>query len=470
MSISVIVPVRNSPAYLARCLEAVLTSAYVGYECIVVDDGSTDDTRAVARRFPVRLIELPGGPYGSGYARNRGAEAARGDILLFVDADVIITPDTIGEVAETMAERPQVASVFGSYDDSPDGQEFLSQYKNLFHHFVHQQANEEAATFWAGCGAVRREVFLALGGFDVQRYSRPSIEDIDLGYRLRAAGHDIALNKRIQVKHLKRWTLRGIVRSDTIDRGIPWTLLILRHGTLPNDLNLRSSQRVSALLACLLAGYLAWLSVYEGTVRLPLLIGLFALMAAGWSRQPPHYRMGVADGGAAALLAGGIAIASISAGDIAMLPAIGLFPGAVVAGRLLPRRGAVSAHISLGAIVLGFALGMAQLQSRLHWSVAAVGLVLVLAVFALNYRFYAFFARKRGPAFAAAVMPFHIMYFLYSVTALVFGFALHTVRGLPLVSGRYMRARRRHVGANSVPAEEAHRREASRHHGGTPIG
>src|SRR3990170_5504051 len=229
MSVSVIVPVRNSPAYLARCLEAVLASAYVGYECIVVDDGSTDDTRAVARRFPVRLIELPGGPYGPGYARNRGAEAARGDILLFVDADVIITADTIREVVETMAARPQPAAVFGSYDDSPGSQEFLSQYKNLFHHFVHQQANEEAATFWAGCGAVRREVFLALGGFDVQRYPRPCIEDIELGYRLRAAGHEIALNKQIQVKHLKRWTLRGIARSDIIDRGIPWTLLILQH-------------------------------------------------------------------------------------------------------------------------------------------------------------------------------------------------------------------------------------------------
>lgn len=470
MNVSVIIPVFNSPAYLGRCLEAVLASAYVGYECIVVDDGSTDDTRAVARRFPVKLIVSPGGPYGPAYARNRGAEAARGDILLFVDADVIITPDTIRKVVETMAGRPQLAAVFGSYDDSPDGQEFLSQYKNLFHHFVHQQANEGAATFWAGCGAVRREVFLALGGFDVQRYSRPCIEDIELGYRLRAAGHQIALNKQIQVKHLKHWTLRGIVRSDTIDRGIPWALLILQHRTLPNDLNLRVSQRASALVACLLTGYLVWVTVHEGMVQLPLLIGLFALMAAGWSRLPPHYQMGVAAGRAAALLTGGIAIAAISAGDIAMLPAIGLFPGAVVAGRLLPRRGAVSAHISLGAIVLGFALALAQLHSRLPWSVAAVGVAFLLAVFALNYRFYAFFTRKRGPVFAAAVMPFHIIYFLYSVAAFGLASVLHTIRGLPLASGRYMHASRPRVAANNVPAEEDCGREASRDDGGPPIG
>ncbi|MGH2372892.1 MAG: glycosyltransferase family 2 protein, partial [bacterium] len=120
ISVSVIIPVHNSPAYLSRCLQAVFASTYAGYECIVVDDASTDDTRAAARRFPVRLIELPEGPYGPGYARNRAAKAARGEILLFVDADVLITPDIIGKVIETLAGRPQVAAVFGSYDDNPD--------------------------------------------------------------------------------------------------------------------------------------------------------------------------------------------------------------------------------------------------------------------------------------------------------------------------------------------------------------
>lgn len=435
ISVSVIVPVRNSPAYLGRCLEAILASAHAACESIVVDDASTDDTRAVARRFPIRLIELSGGPYGPGYARNRGAEVARGDVVLFVDADVIITPDTIGRVVETMTGRPQVAAVFGSYDDGPGDQEFLSQYKNLFHHFVHQQANEEAATFWAGCGAVRREVFLALGGFDVQRYPRPCIEDIELGYRLRAAGYQIALNKQIQVKHLKRWTLRGMIRTDVIDRGIPWTLLILQHRALPNDLNLRTSQRASALLVWLLAGYLAWLTVYEGTVRLPLLIGLIVVMTAGWSRQPPHYSLGVAAVAVAALLAGGIALAALSAGDIAMLAALVLFPGAVAVGRLLRDRRAVSTHASLGAAVLGSVVVWVQLQSRLPWPVAVVGLALVLAVVALNYRFYEFFTRKRGLVFAAAVVPFHMIYFLYSVTALVLGFALHAVRSPGLKPG-----------------------------------
>jgi len=441
MTLSVIIPVRNSSGSLRRCLQAVLASSYVDYECIVVDDSSTDDTVAMAREFPVRLIVLSDGPYGPGYARNRGAEVAQGDILLFVDSDVLITPDTIGQVVETMASRPRFAAVFGSYDDSPDGQGFLSQYKNLFHHFVHQQAIGEAATFWAGCGAVRRDVFLALGGFDVQHYSRPCIEDIEFGYRLRAAGHEIALNKQIQVKHLKRWTLWGIIRSDTIDRGIPWTQLILQRRVLPNNLNLHVSQRVSALLASLLVALLVFVTVHEGMIRLPLLIALFGLMVAKWSSQPPHYQLEGAAGAASALLTGGLAIATVAAGEIGMLPAIGLFPGGVLAGRVLPSHGSVSASISLGAVVLGFAIVLAQLLSRAGWSVAAGSLVLLLALLALNYRFYRFFVRKRGLPFAAAIVPFHLVYFVYSMAAFAVGFGLHTLRGLPVAARRYRHAR-----------------------------
>jgi glycosyltransferase involved in cell wall biosynthesis len=240
--------VYNGAQSLGRCLQAVAASKHSPYECIVVDDGSTDDSRPIARQFPVRRLEISGGPFGPAYARNRGAEAASGEILCFLDSDVVIRPDTLTEVAGTFVHHPQIDAVFGSYDDTPEAARFISQYKNLVHHFVHQQASEEAATFWAGCGAIRREVFFAVGGFDQHRYPRPSIEDIELGYRLRRAGHRIMLNKRIQVKHLKRWTVRGMIKSDILDRGIPWTDLILRDRCFINDLNLRPPSRVSVVL------------------------------------------------------------------------------------------------------------------------------------------------------------------------------------------------------------------------------
>jgi hypothetical protein len=142
----------------------------------------------------------------------------------------------------------------------------VSRYKNLFHHYIHQTSERAANTFWAGCGAVRRSVFLELGGFD-ETYAEPSIEDIELGYRLHEAGHAIVLDRRIQAKHLKRWTLASLVRTDIACRGIPWCRLWLRRREMPRDLNTRGRHRLSALLMYLVvlsllcavgAGLLGW--------------------------------------------------------------------------------------------------------------------------------------------------------------------------------------------------------------------
>jgi GT2 family glycosyltransferase len=221
----------------------------------VLDDASTDDSPGVAAALGATVLRLDHRS-GPAAARNRGAEAARGEHLFFVDADVVVHPETVGQVAAAFAADPTVDALFGSYDRQPGAANFLSQYKNLFHHFVHQQGSAEASTFWSGCGAIKRSVFLEMGGFDTT-YDRPCIEDIELGARLRRAGRRIALVKEIQASHLKRWTLPGIVRSDVWDRGVPWTELILRDGRLPDDLNLKLSQRLSTVLAYALVGALA---------------------------------------------------------------------------------------------------------------------------------------------------------------------------------------------------------------------
>jgi len=125
--------------------------------------------------------------HGPAYARNRGAELARGDILFFVDADVVLAADATAQVRDAFREDPQLAAVFGSYDDAPAATNFLSRYKNLLHHHVHQTSRADASTFWAGCGAIRAAMLARAGGFD-ESFRRPSIEDIELGRRLRRAG------------------------------------------------------------------------------------------------------------------------------------------------------------------------------------------------------------------------------------------------------------------------------------------
>jgi glycosyltransferase involved in cell wall biosynthesis len=247
--------VYNGGDLFRRCLEAIYHASETDWELIVVDDGSTDGSERLARQFGAKVVATPS-RLGPAAARNLGARLARGDYLFFVDADCELHPDTLARIAQTFRTNPDLDALFGSYDDAPGAPNFIAQYKNLFHHYVHQHSGEVASTFWTGCGAIKRTRFLALGGFDLQRYRRPAIEDIDLGYRLKLAGGQIRLVKEVQVKHLKAWTFWTLLRSDIFDRGIPWTRLILRDKTFMSDLNLQTHNRVSvvAVYALLLSG------------------------------------------------------------------------------------------------------------------------------------------------------------------------------------------------------------------------
>lgn len=248
LSISIIVPVYNGGAAFGRCLDALLMLRPAPHEIIVVADGDSDGSRQLALGRGVRVIELDT-PRGPDVARNLGAQAASGDVLYFVDADVAVHPDVLHKIRETFAANPDISAIIGSYDDSPTETNFASQYKNLTHHYVHQTGREEASTFWGACGAVRREAFEAVGGFHM---GYRAIEDIELGYRLKAAGYRIRLRKDLQVTHLKHWTLASQVRTDFFGRALPWTRLIHRDKQLINDLNLDVSSRLSTLLVGLL--------------------------------------------------------------------------------------------------------------------------------------------------------------------------------------------------------------------------
>lgn len=246
--VSVIVPVYNGGRQLERCLLGILGSYHGAFELIVVDNGSTDDSVAIAEKYEAKVLHCPG-PSGPGAARNVGVQQARGNILVFVDADVVVYPETLGRMVKTFEQDSELAAVFGSYDDSPAAQNLVSQYKNLLHHFVHQHGDSHATTFWGGCGAIRKDIFHKVGGFDQERYPTPSIEDIELGVRLHMMGYRILLNRQVQAKHLKKWQLTSWLRADILYRAVPWSKLLLEKGGMINDLNLKTSQRICAGLA-----------------------------------------------------------------------------------------------------------------------------------------------------------------------------------------------------------------------------
>ena len=261
MRISIIVPVYNNSLDLAECIAALRISSLLSdTEIIVVDDASTDDTALTALELGVRVLKLATNS-GPAAARNYGARHAQGDILFFVDSDVVLASGAFSRLEKVFQEQPDLAAVFGSYDARPKASGIISQYRNLLHHFTHQNGNPQASTFWAGCGAIRRSVFESIGGFDEKRFPRPSIEDIELGYRLCEAGYRILLDKSIQGTHLKRWDFFSLVRTDILYRATPWSRLILENAKVPADLNLKSGQKASTALVMLASVFLI-LSVF----------------------------------------------------------------------------------------------------------------------------------------------------------------------------------------------------------------
>ena len=278
-TLSVVVPVHNGGTKFRRCLQSLTESTSAPEEIIVVSDGDTDGSWQVAEEFGARVLRTAT-PQGPATARNLGAGAASGEILFFVDADVTLPRDSMSKVEAAFQHDPELAAVFGSYDDEPSERNFLSQYKNLSHHYIHQTANEEASTFWTACGAIRREIFLEIGGFDTG-YRRPSIEDIDLGYRLKKAGYRIRLLKELQVKHLKRWGFFSLLQADFCCRALPWTYLILKEGRFIDDLNVKLSSRISVILVYLLLSTLFW-ALWISRLIVPAFLLIIGLLALNW--------------------------------------------------------------------------------------------------------------------------------------------------------------------------------------------
>ena len=285
--VSVVIPVHNGGEKFCQCLASVTQCSPAPAEIIVVADGDAEGSGRIAEEFAARVLTTPR-PVGPAQARNLGAKAAKADILFFVDSDVTVPEDAVGLITAAFQEDPTVAAVFGSYDDDPVETNFLSQYKNLFHHYVHQTSNGEASTFWGACGAIRRDVFLAMGGFD-EGYLHPTIEDIELGYRLKKAGYRIRLLKRLQIKHLKRWDVLSLLKADFFYRAIPWTDLILNEGRFIDDLNLKVSNRMSVMLInILLATLLITLRFHWLTVICAVI--MIALLGLNWELYRFFYR------------------------------------------------------------------------------------------------------------------------------------------------------------------------------------
>jgi GT2 family glycosyltransferase len=295
--LSVIIPVYASNpetvGFLRNTLHHLNASGHPGLEILVADDASPcgDAVRAVAEEAGAELVRLDRRS-GSAAARNAAAKSAAGDILIFMDADTSVHPDTLDRIVRTFEENPELDAVIGSYDRQPSAPGLVGRFRNLLHSFVHHRANPRATTFWTACGAVRKNRFRSLGGFD-ELFSRPSIEDVEFGLRLNRAGGSIHLDPQIQVTHHKSWTLSSMVWTDFFLRAIPWAQILHKY-PMPRDLNFRLRDRISGALlvltllttiVALLHGGAWWLVPVASLVLIALLnwqLLRFVGHATGW--------------------------------------------------------------------------------------------------------------------------------------------------------------------------------------------
>nr|MEA2798283.1 hypothetical protein [Phenylobacterium sp.] len=413
-------PVRDGAHFIAAAIEGLRRSTFQAYELIVVDDASSDGSGDIAAAMGAVVIH-PGRWGGAPMARMAGVERARGEILAFIDADVVVHPDALSKIVEWLAADSQTSAVIGAYDDAPSAPSVLSRFRNLLHTYFHRRANPDARTFWTGLGAVRRPAFEALGGF-----AGGLMDDVEFGVRLHEAGYRIALDTSIQGTHLKDWTLGLMVRTDIFLRGAPWIRLALERGFFRNDLNTSAAQRASVAAAGALLAVVAIGGLLDGLPFIAAVAGAgLALSVAAWGdadRAPLSARSLLVLVLLSLSAAGGLLLAS------AWPAALAVFAAAIVRilGRPAYRPKGDAAGLAL-VIVVGVAVALSIAAAPPSaWGLAAFALAALYV--GLSWRILTFMGGRMGLLGGVAAAPLLFVYHVSCGLAVALGVGGHLMR------------------------------------------
>ncbi len=272
--ISIIIPLYNSEKTLEKCLHAIFNSKYQNFEVLVVDDGSKDNSLKIAESFPCNILKLKHNQ-GASVARNWGAKNAKGDILLFIDSDIVIKSDTLNQFADSLKSYP---AVFGIYSQKPGVDGLLSLYQNFYAHKSIKETKELTSMFYSYCAAIKKEIFDKVGGFD-ESWVRATFEDVEFGMRVTANGHQIYLNKDIEVVHYNYYTIKRFIKNyyyKSLD--LSKFMFNKKKLTLNNE-GWTNYKNLISFLAGLLTILLSIASFLSHKVVFPLLISLLIFLA-----------------------------------------------------------------------------------------------------------------------------------------------------------------------------------------------
>lgn len=214
--VSVIVAARNAAPTLGACLASIARLDYPHVEVLVADDGSTDETAAIARRAGARVVDAAGA--GPAAARNLAVAASAGRVIAFTDADCEVPPDWLSVLVAAL-DRPGIAAaggsqiqVFGGGSDARAGAaiEAFFRLAALFFDYPREGGSPRAVAHVASCNSVyRREAFLEVGGFTPGLFPG---EDVDLDYRLRQRGYRAWFVPSVRVRHHRPGGWAGFMR------------------------------------------------------------------------------------------------------------------------------------------------------------------------------------------------------------------------------------------------------------------
>ncbi len=258
--ISVVIPNRNGAATIGRCLDAAFASDYGRFEVVVVDDASEDASVEIIRGFPCKLVRL-NRRQGVSRARNAGAAAASGELLLFIDADCLLARNSLAVGNRSYGGRRDRV-VGGTYTPVPFDRDFFSAFQSAFIHYF-ETKNPRPDYVAAHAMLIDAGLFARSGGFVEDSFIgvAASVEDVELSHRLRRSGVELAMAPDFLVKHIFRFSLRRSLANATRKARV-WTMYSMANRDVFTDsgtasLELKANVLAGVLQALLVASSLA---------------------------------------------------------------------------------------------------------------------------------------------------------------------------------------------------------------------
>ncbi len=210
--ISIIMPVYNGASFIEQALRGIRNSSFQDYELIIIDDCSTDSTSDIIKKYKPHIHIRNDKNQGPFVSRNIGVEHARGKIIVFTDADIEFKKDTLQKICYSMVNGDTLCLI-GLYTLATLHKNIATVYKNSWIRYSYLTSPDNASWFFTAIGAVDRDVWDRHEGFH-SSFNNDQGGDLAFGKRLVNNGISIKLDKTLEVKHLKKFSLVSLLRND----------------------------------------------------------------------------------------------------------------------------------------------------------------------------------------------------------------------------------------------------------------